>query len=444
MERWLAADHTLLAKSQPADTLLREGMKRLTDMRAVWRILAASIVVVLVAACGNPTPDAVVQHLSMRLTNSSASFGLQLVDHLLVEPDAGNVFVSPLSATLMLSMAASAAEGKTQAAMLNTLGLDPSVDPSAEARQTIERLTQSDANIQVELAQAVWAEAGLALSPAYFTKLRNDYKAQVSNLDFQSPNAPAAVNHWVDSATHHKITQLVDGFDPNVVAYLANATYFHGLWRSEFESHGSADFHTFGGTAVKVPMMQRTENVTMLTTPTYVGALLPYKGGRFSALLLLPKQLLAPGDFAKFLTAASWGQTIRYLHTATGTSLGANCKRPDTAPAPDVGIDCEGTLVMPKFTLEYKKDLTKTLGAMGMPVGPGASLPGFCSGCFLSDVVQKTYLQVDEKGTTAAAASGGNVATAAHIPVVVDRPFAFALIDSATDAPLFLGAIGDL
>ncbi len=73
-----------------------------------------------------------------------------------------------------------------------------------------------------------------------------------------------------------------------------------------------------------------------------------------------------------------------------------------------------------------------------------APVPAFCSKCVLTQVVQKTYLEVDEKGTTAAAASGGNVATAAHIPVVVDHPFAFALIDNATDAPLFLGAIGNL
>jgi serpin B len=80
---------------------------------------------------------------------------------------------------------------------------------------------------------------------------------------------------------------------------------------------------------------------------------------------------------------------------------------------------------------------------MGMPI-PGAELPDFCAGCFLSQVVQKTYLEVDEKGTTAAAATGGTVATSAHVPLVVDRPFALALLDNATDAPLFLGVIGSL
>jgi serpin B len=343
----------------------------------------------------------------------------------------------------MLSMAASAAEGQTRATVLRALGLDPSTDPSAGARQTIESLTRSDADVRLELAQAVWAERGLPLSPSYVTRLHNDYKAQIANLDFQSPGAPAVVNQWVDNATHHKITQLVDGFDPNVVGYLVNATYFHAMWQNKFDSNGSGDFHTFGGTTAQVAMMKRTENVTVLGSPDYTGALLPYQGGRFSALLLLPVHRLSPADFASFLTPASWSQALRYLHEATDASLGGSCKSPNTLLATNVGVDCEGTLVMPKFTLEYKKDLTKTLGAMGLPI-PGAELTGFCAGCFLSDVVQKTYLQVDEQGTTAAAAAGGAVATAGHVPMVVDRPFVFAIIDNATDAPLFLGAIGNL
>lgn len=378
----------------------------------------------------------------MKLTDSSAGFGLGLVDRLLAEPDVRNVFVSPLSATLMLSMATSAAQGDTRARMLVTLGLDPGFDPASEASQTIARLVRSDANAQLELAQAVWVQNGLSLDPAYAASLRNDYKAEISNLDFRSPSAVDTVNQWVDAATHHKITQLVDRFDPNIVGYLVNATYFHALWRIEFKTAGQLDFRTFAGTASKVSAMRRDENVTVLVTPDYSAALLPYKGGRFSALLLLPRKALAPADFAGFLTPARWQEALDLLHLATGASLGGDCKQPNTAPAPDAGIDCRGTLVMPKFTLEYTKDLTKTLVAMGMPVDP--ALPRFCAGCYLSDVVQKTFLQVDEKGTTAAAATGGGVATSAPVPMVVDRPFALALIDDATDAPLFLGAVGDL
>ncbi len=405
---------------------------------AVWLV-----VLMIQSACGSSEPpDPVVKHVSMQLTDSSPAFGLNLLDRLLAEPGVDNVFVSPLSATLMLSMAASAAEGQDRGAMLTTLGLDPNVDPSAQARRTIERLVQTDPDTQLELAQAVWTQQGQRMDPAYAARLRSDYHAEVANLDFTSSDAPSVVNRWVDTATHHKITGLVDSFDSSVVAFLVNATYFHALWRIQFDTHGVGGFHTFTGSTAQVPMMQRTGNVTVLTTPEYSAAQLPYKGGRFGALLLLPRSSLTPAAFADFLTLERWQQAIRYLHLATGPSLGGSCVPLDAAPAPDVGIDCEGTLVMPKFTLDYKKDLTKTLGAMGMPV-PGAVMSGLCQ-CFLSDVVQKTYLQVDETGTTAVVASGGVGATSAPIPMVVDHPFAFAIIDNATDAPLFVGAIGDL
>jgi serpin B len=407
------------------------------DMRRLT--VALVVAAFLLPACGAETPGAQVQHVSMKLTDSSTGFGLKLLDRLLTEREAGNVFISPLSATILLSMVASAAHGDTRAAMLTALGLDPKVDPSAEISATIKRLAQSDANAQLELAQAVWVQNGLALSPAYVTRLRNDYRAQLANLDFGSPDAPGVVNRWVDNATHHKITELVDGFDPSTVGFLLNATYFHALWQTEFKAQAHGDFRTFAGSIVKVPMMRRDEGVTLLRTPTYDAALLPYKGGRYSALLLVPRDVLSPKAFSTFLTQASWNQALQYLHKAVGSSLGGKCTEQGFG---DSVVTCRATLVTPKFKLEYKKDLTETLNAMGYPVP--AALPEFCSGCDLSYVVQKTYLEVDEKGTTAAAATGGAVVVSLPMPLVVDRPFALALIDNATDAPLFLGAVGNL
>ena len=403
-------------------------------------IAGLALVALMLPACGGEPPDVPVQRVSMRLTDSSSGFGLKLVDRLLADPKAGNVFISPLSATILLAMVASAAEGETRAAMLTALGLDPRTDPSSEISATIKRLAQSDSNAQLELAQAVWAQKGLALSPAYVKKLRDDYRAQLENLDFTSPEAPSVVNRWVEGATHHTITELVDSFDPSTVGYLVNATYFHALWRTEFKAQSQGDFHTFAGTTVKVPMMRRDEDVTVLRTSNYDAVLLPYKGGRFSAIVLVPHANLSPRDFSSFLALATWNQALRAFHSSVGTSLGGTCE--DQQLSLEVSVDCRATLVMPKFQLDYKKDLTETLGFLGMPIPAG--LPAFCGDCALSKVVQKAYLKVDEKGTTAAAATGGSVVSSAPVPLVVDRPFALALIDNATDAPLFLGAIGNL
>jgi serine protease inhibitor len=405
-------------------------------------IAAAFLATVLVVGCGqpaSPAPVVGVRPVLMNLTDSSTGFGLALTDRLLAEPNAGNVFISPLSATLALSMAASAAHGDTRAAMLTALGLDPAVDPSAQAKVTIDRLMQSDANAQLELAQAVWAKEGLPLDPAYVARLRSDYHAQLANLDFTSPGAPKVVNDWVDNATHHKITQLVDTFGADTVAYLVNATYFHALWATEFKpSTEQGSFTTFSGASVGVEMMERGHGVTNVGTPDYQAVLLPYKGGRFSMVVLLPRKVLAPAEFSRFLTPATWNQVLSAFHVAVGPSLvGGACVRKQVGP--NFGVDCDGGLVMPKFTLDYSAELLPVLMKMGMPVGP---LPDICSSCSISRVVQKTHLEVYEKGTSAAAATGVAVIASLRMPIIVNHPFALALIDNASDAPLFLGVIG--
>jgi serine protease inhibitor len=394
------------------------------------------------AACGEQADTGDVRHVSMKVTDSSAGFGLRLVDLLLAEPGAGNVFISPLSATLVLSMAASAAQGQTREAMLTGLGLDPTVDPGAEAKQTLQRLVQSDSNAQLEIAQAVWAQNGLRLNPDYVARLRADYMAQIANLDFGSPDAPKIVNSWVDKATHHQIPSLVDGFDPSVVAFLVNATYFHASWPTILTTIGARPFTTFSGAISSVPMMRSEGPLTLVYAHDYQAALLRYRGGRFSFLVFLPRQRLDPAGFSRFLTAAMWNQTFTLLHQARGESVAGTRCQPNSQ-SQDLGTTCEAFLELPRFTLDYKVDLTERLGEMGMPV-PGAEMPDICQGCFLSQVVQRTHLEVNEKGTTASAATGGSAATSAPLTVTVDHPFAVALIDNASDAPLFLGVVGQL
>lgn len=410
-----------------------------------WReIGAAFLAMSLVVGCGQPEPRASVSGVRpvlMNLTDSSTGFGLAVTDRLLAEPNAGNVLISPLSATLALSMAASAAHGDTRTAMLTALGLDPAVDPSAQAKVTIDRLMQSDANAQLEVAQAVWARKGLTLDPAYVARLRSDYQAQVANLDFTSPGAPKVVNDWVDNATHHKITQLVDTLGPDTVTYLVNATYFHALWATEFKpSPEQGSFTTFPGASIGVSMMEREHGVTTVVTPDFEAVLLPYKGGRFSMVVLLPRKVLAPDEFSRFLTPTTWKHVLFALHDGVGPSLGGGkCARKDAGP--NLSVECDGGLVMPIFTLDYGADLLPMLEKMGMPIG---ELPDICGGCYISRVMQKTHLEVDEKGASAAAATGVAVIASLHMPVVVDHPFALALIDNASDAPLFLGVIGSL
>src|SRR5260370_42080544 len=183
--------------------LQRRRVERISGMAGRRGLAAAFVGAVLIAGCGQADSFPPVKPVSMNLTDSSTGFGIALTDRLLAKPDAGNVFISPLSATLMLSMAASAAEGSTRASIMTTLGLDPALDPSSQAKLTIDRLMQSDENAQLELAQAVWAQKGLKLNPTYVAQLRDAYRAQIAGLDFTSPGAPKVFHDWGDHPTHH-------------------------------------------------------------------------------------------------------------------------------------------------------------------------------------------------------------------------------------------------
>ena len=415
------------------------------------RLMASmALVAVLLAACQNaatPAPGNTGFRLaSTNLNDSSVGFGIDLADRLLARPGAGNVVISPLSATLALSMVASGAHGATRAAILSTLGLDPTIDPSTQAVETLARLVQSDPNTQLELADALWAQKGLTMNPTYVTRLEHDYKAQIGSIDFRSPDAPKAVNAWVSAATHQQINQLVDHFDPATVAFLANATYFHGLWLNElFPTQKPALFRTFSGRSISVPMMYNEFPIAFVEAATYEAVLLPYRGGRFSMAVVLPRKQLSPSGFAQFFTLAIWHEVLGWFHKGLGPSFAS--KKCQTSDPGATEVLCKGTLKFPRVTLDYGADLTSELAQMGMAPARNAAadFSDLCQGCAISTVVQKTHLEIDEKGTTAAAGTGvGIVLSGGGADMVVDHPFALALIDNASDAPLFLGVVGQL
>jgi serpin B len=394
-------------------------------MRRRWHSIAVATLATALAACQSASPLPLVPVASV-LAASSSGFGLQLTDRLLVQDGAGNVFISPLSIELALSMAASGARGPTRDAILKTLGLDPAVDPSSDARANIERLAQTDPGALVQIANAIWIDKSLTPSPAYVAKARDDYKTPIANLDFKSPSAPKVVNDWVRAKTNEKIAKLVDGFDPKTIAFLANAVYFHADWATAFDPGQTQQrpFETFTGTTRQVQMMNRTGDFTFVQTQDYQAVLLPYTSARFSMLVLLPVAVLSPSEFARFLSAAQWQQVVAGLHKG------------------------KGSLGMPRISLDYHADLTATLSAMGMaPAMSDTSVfADLCGSCFISQVVHATHLEIDEQGTTAAASTGVGFQPTSldlnELHMIVDHPFALSLIDNATGAPLFLGVIG--
>jgi serpin B len=347
----------------------------------------------------------------MPFAATGRDFGLALTGQLVGRRD-GSVFVSPVSAHLALAMAAAGARGGTRQALLDVLGLRTG-DLASQMSELLLRL-ESAGGGTVEIANSLWAPRELRLDPNYVATAERGFRAQARSLDFGSPAAAAEINRWVAAATHGKIEALVASIPPAVVLYLVNATYFHGDWQTPFDA-----------TATREGRFAYTEG------PGWQAVALPYRESTLRMLVVLPAEPLPAAAFAPYLERARLDEIVAGLVPGR-----------------------RGELRLPRFRLDHDVQLAEALAAMGMApaFSPGADFSGLSADCedrcLISGVQQRTHLEVDEKGTVAAAATQVAVAlsmavTAERFHMSVDRPFLLAIEDGATGTLLFVGVIAD-
>jgi serine protease inhibitor len=229
----------------------------------------------------------------------------------------------------------------------------------------------------------------------------------------------------VKSATASKIPTIVDRIPPDVILYLINAVYFHGTWAHAFNltATRSHAFTTSSG-ATQVQMMSQEGNFPYVRTSNAEIISLPYRGGRFSMNIVLPPAGVSLQPFARQLTPSVWKIWLARTRTAYGA------------------------ISLPRFSLTNDQQLVAPLTRLGMGTAfsSRADFSGMCvQPCRLSQARQKTFLNVDENGTTAAAVTSIGISPTATqqttFSMVVDRPFLFSIQDASTGSILFIGAI---
>ena len=342
-----------------------------------------------------------------------------------------NIFVSPASVGLALGMAAAGARGSTLAALEQTLGIDAKLAAN-RAERLFASLKTLPPGLTVELANSIWARSGLVLSRHYVAAMRESYRGDVRSLDFTLAGAPTIVNDWVSRATHGQINNILDSVEG--VLLLINATYFHGRWEFPFDAERTIDhkFATASGGVAQVRLMQKSASFSYMDDSELQAVRLPYQQGRFHLIVVLPRGRLSTAAFDAIAQPESM------------TRILASLKKRD------------GLLGLPRIRLGYTADLVPELAEMGMgsALTEDADFSGIFDGnvrAFISRVLHKTRLEIDEQGTTAAAATmlemslGVSIRSLPPAPfeMIVDRPFLVALIESETDLPLFIGVIGD-
>jgi serine protease inhibitor len=370
-----------------------------------------------------------VDKTTSEIIKSDNIFGIELFQQVVKQgAESDNIFISPTSVALALAMTYNGAVGDTKIAMENAMrkhGLTTG-EINASYKSLINALVSVDPKVLLEIANSIWYRENFDVLPEFISVNQEFYDAQVSSLDFDSPDAPWIINDWVSDKTHEKIKSIIDQIPPEAVMYLVNAIYFKGIWQYEFDETKTMNepFYLNDETQVSVPMMKQTVSLRHTSNEQFSMAELPYGQGNYSMLVLLPHSGYTADDILSNLTPENWDEWIDRL---TEKSL---------------------DIQLPKFTFEYKNVLNDELDIMGMGIAftDQADFTKINSGgnLFISKVLHKSFVEVNEEGTEAAAVTSVEISLTSFPDnnlFRADHPFLFAIREIKTGTILFIGLV---
>jgi len=343
----------------------------------------------------------------------------------------GDTLVSPLSVLLALGMTANGAAGETAAAFEQLFGMD--IDELNALCATLLADYQTlGGSTESNLANSLWIANHVEPEQPFIAACVRDYQAELFTVDFTAPQTVDQVNSWANEQTHGLIPSIVDRFDRDTAMALINAVYLNNRWLNEFPTptaERKLSFTAADGSVSEIPCMHnQTREEQYVTVEGASGVILPYDDGRLGFVVLLPDE---------------------------DSSLDALLENWDGSALPKLLEGAEERLVslcMPKFEAEWGGSLNDVLCAMGLgPAFDSLSADFSAMGqsplgpLYISDVIHKTALKVNEKGTEAAAVTAVIAACEAAMPpedlvvLVLDRPFFYGIVDLERGVPLFLG-----
>jgi len=366
------------------------------------------------------------------LAKSNNAFALDLYAKL--REQKGNLFLSPYSISSALAMTYAGARGQTAAQMAKAMHFDLAPDRLHAAFSDLAAALDATAQLagcDLLVANALWAQKGDKFLKEFLDLAETRYSAKAEEVDFQ--NAPdtarKTINHWAKDQTRDKVRGLIPkgDLDPQTRLVLTNAVYFKGVWDSQFQESSTKDasFTLLTGEKVKVPMMHRTHDFGYAQANGVQVLELPYKGQTLAMVILLPTKADGLPDLEKSLTAESLAGWL------------AKASRQEVVVS----------LLKFSFTVSFK--LNDALKSIGMPDAFAEGKADFSgmngkTDLFISAVLHKTFVDVSEKGTEAAAATAVKMETKEEIVPVefrADHPFLFLIRHNRSGAILFLGRV---
>jgi serpin B len=369
------------------------------------------------------------------LSASNTAFALDLYQQLRSQD--GNLFYSPFSISMALAMTYAGARAETESQMASAMHFDLPQDELHAAFNALSTELDSRAGegdqpgFKLNIANALWGQQGFAFLPGFLDTLALNYGAGMQAVDYNQPeSARQTINDWVADQTEDKIKDLIPDGALNAMTrlVLTNAIYFNAAWLLPFDEKATQNdsFDLLDGSEIQVPMMRQTESFGYLKAEDYEAVELFYEGRELSMVILLPDE----AQFAAFEERLDSTQLQSILEQLSVQRL---------------------DLSMPNFKIDSSFGLADTLAAMGMPDAFDVVKADFSGmtgkpDLFITNVVHKAYVDVNEEGTEAAAATGvvmglKSMPVGEPIVVKVDHPFLFLIRDTQTGEVLFLGRV---
>ncbi|MCF8369236.1 MAG: serpin family protein [Bacteroidales bacterium] len=368
------------------------------------------------------------------IVKADNTFGIKLFKTLIAnsEDEQENIILSPLSVSIALGMTLNGADTETKTAMENTLEFNGFVpqEINESYKSIIDGLTSVDPEVTLNIPNSIWYREDFYVQPNFISTNQSYFHAQTHPLDFSDPSAVNVINNWVAESTNQKIPTILNEISGDAVMFLINAIYFNGTWKFEFDEQHTqpGTFYLSDGSTKQVDMMKQKATMKYLQNNLFEAVDLTYGRGNFSMVIMLPKENLEPNDIINAMDENTWSEWLDSFY--------------------NVNVQ----LSLPKFKLGYEKRLNDDLIELGMGVAFSPSQADFSNinpdyQMFISFVKHKTFIDVNEEGTEAAAVTVVGIeltsAGGGETPYFlnVNKPFLFAIKERDTKSIIFIGKV---
>jgi serpin B len=367
---------------------------------------------------------------SAELIEADHQFAFELFKEVCSGSEENNLMISSLSASYALGMTYNGANGTTKDAFRDVLHFGELTDEEVNEsyKELMSQLVTLDDQVQFSIANSIWYKLGYNVLADFISTNQEYFDAAVEELDFSDPEAVDIINGWIEEKTNDKIRDMLDYIPSEAVMYLINAIYFNATWKYQFEPEDTyqGNFILEEGGIHTADFMQVEGTFNYTNQEDFTAVELPYGDSAFSMVVMLPKPGISAGDIVGAMDAESWDSWFQYS-------------------------TMQNVLIqLPKFKYGFKSLLNEPLIDLGLGIAFNDAAdfsnitPG--GGIFISRVIHQTFIDVNEEGTEAAAATIVEMieTSAGGGPTVfkADRPFLYVIRENSTGALLFMGKVG--